>query len=171
MPTLQDLQKSVTNASDAYNNATAALTISNAVAQTRHTELGRCECGKGKAQGKCRPLTYFPSFGSKANIADCTAPQTFDNCVTDCCSKETCQAKVLAYNDAIDALATSTNNVAAAKQKLTTAQAALDSFLKTDPDALNQANTNQLLKIGLYITGAVAVIVAFFWAWKKFIRK
>lgn len=157
MPSLADLQKNVAN-------ATALVSNTLSLAQTALADLNRCNCGKGKVLGQCRPLIRVYTFGETANLADCKAPAQLDACVSDCCSVGTCQNKVNDYNNKLI-------QYNSAVQSLTTAQTALDNFVKTDPNVLaddaKQKNITMLFIVGV----ALLVLIGIFFIIRKFVKK
>lgn len=119
MPTLKELQ-------DSIDKNTLLVSSSRDLAVSSLNNLNRCNCGKGKALGQCRPLIRQYSFGDAAILSDCKSPSDLDKCISDCCSKGTCESKVNDYNNKL-------SDYNSAVSSLDISQTAFNNFVGTDP--------------------------------------
>lgn len=159
-----------------YNAASAKSNASITDAQTKLSDLNRCVCGKGKVSGACRPLTDTVSFPNLADASNCKTPNPLADCVTDCCSKDTCIAAVNNYNNSISAMDAATSERILAEQKVD----AINAELAGDPDvviasagaAAGAAANGLALKQKYYFFGiAIIVVGGLIFAYFKWFRK
>lgn len=163
------MAKTLADYDNDINNATSALTSATKDAQTKLSDLNRCNCGKGKyviktggyPAGTCTPLTEQVSFPSLADPGKCVSPPNINNCKTDCCSQSTCTSRVNTYNSAIGVYN-------AAVQNLAVANKAKADAIATDPSIANEV-ANRKTKNAVIITIVVAVVaIVVFIVWRKY---
>lgn len=163
------MAKTLADYDNDINNATAVLTSATKDAQTKLSNLNRCNCGKGKLAikragipaGTCAPLTSQVSFPSLADTSNCIDPDSIASCKTDCCSKSTCISNVNTYNSAIGVYN-------AAVQNLAVANKAKADAIATDPSIANEV-ANRKTKNAVIITIVIAVVaIVVFIVWRKY---
>lgn len=160
MPYSSAQQAQIDSANAQLASAKTALDNATSDAHTKLSDLNRCNCGKGKVNKKCRPLENSVSFPDLANISDCHAPAPLDNCTTDCCSKDTCEARVNAYNTAIATYNTATTNYTTAQANLKSVLDSVGQQVANDPNVI--ATTNQInadAKLAIYKWSFFGILV------------
>lgn len=160
MPTIKDLQNAVASAQAEYNAALADSTQKSIDAQNRYSEYKGCKVS-------------IVNFGTPADRNSCQTGSA--NNYPGCASKSTCESRVDAYNNALNAEAVAKTNLNSKQIALDAAQKALDNFIKSDPTALDQQATRETWKTIGIVAGIVVVVVAIIWAglklWKKYGKK
>lgn len=109
-------------------------------------------------------VTWFtPTDASCTAKAECTTSE-----------KNNCKSKIKLVRDNIGNIRAAHAELLAAQLNYNTVQAEVTKEVQNDPDFIlqqqQQAGFNQNVKIGLFIAGAVVVIIAFAWAYKKFVK-